>query len=840
MADFEKFRNSEVHKFGRQFLDDNTDPFFKFEDPTYLGFKPLFNFNKTSGLLAGEENINSALAYLNRIGDQTRKTYLQTFINLLRDISIKAGWYFILIEGLEDAWKRDFNMPLLIDKKISFGCRESLDLRITAMIDCYRKACFDWENRREVVPSNLRSFEVSVYVYDYRIFNDFKNKNDASSAKKKQDLLQLFGNNDFNFEADDHLNIGRTTNRMVFKFKRCKWDLMESAEHLTNVNNATYEVISQKLTFSYSDVEEENVYNMFLNGTVSDDTLKALNEIVKNDIRLSENSSDGNLFANGFGGFSAFSKNLNDSIAAGNENNRKLGEISENPKDVNYPTDDFNIRNFSIFSDAENLISLANLAASEVGRLFLQNSFDSVTFNQIEQINQNIFNNQVQNLPTEINQNIFDTPTNNPIISILEFIEQDTQITSVVVNDQIPQNITNVTNSVNDEIDINLSNLTDSINEDIDTNSTNETQIVTDNIQIGNIQNSQSINDIIFEEPSVQNVDLDLEFEIPFENSVDLDIDLQAPQNTDSDLDIDLTSADNETLKLEEFLDINIKSFKNDLDIDLKPADNLGDVSKIENLDIDIKTIKSELGANIVNDIQIKNELSDIDLNIPNNKENRLNELLEFSTKENSNSLENSFIVTKNDVVKLDDFLDFAETKTVANDLGSIDTNVKILNTELNFNIFGTPNDLTTNLGNFNIFTNDVKIFENDLSINLEVPNNKVENIKTEIENNSKNLTTELKDSDVVSQDTKNDVTFLNEILNFGSNNKTEKVDSIIDFNVRNKTIPINDNLNFVVNNETETVNEVLQGQTNNPQQPLPNLGLVPFRPNFINPEEIR
>lgn len=840
MAEFEKFKNSEVQKFGRQFLDDNTDPFFKFEDPTYLGFKPLFNFNKTSGLLAGEENINSALAYLNRIGDKTRKTYLQTFINLLRDISVKAGWYFMLIEGLEDAWKRDFDVPLLVDKKISFGCRESLDLRITAMIDCYRKACFDWENRREVVPSNLRSFEVSVYVYDYRIFNDFANKNDAISAKKKQDLLQLFGNNDFNFEADDHLNIGRTTNRMVFKFKRCKWDLKESAEHLVNVNNATYEIISQKLTFSYSDVEEENVYNMFLNGTVSDDTLKALDELVKNDIRLTENSSDGNLFANGFGGFSAFSQNLNDSIAAGNENNRRLGEISENPKDVNYPSDDFNIRNFSIFSDAENLISLANLAASEVGRLFLQNSFDSVTFNQIEQITQNIFNNQVQNLPTEINQNIFETPTNNPVISILEFIEQNTQITSVVVNDQIQQNITNVTNSVNDAIDINLSNLTDSVSDELDTNSTNETQIVNDILQVGNLQITENINESLFDEPSVQNVDLDLEFEIPFSNFVDLDIDLQAPQNTDSDLDIDLFKAENETVKLEESLETNIQSFKNDLDIDLKPADNLTETSKIENLEFDIKTIKSELGANIVNDLQVKNELTDIDLNIPNNKENRLNEVLEFSTKKINESLESFLGAAKNDVVKIDDFLDFVETKTVTIDLGKIDTNVQNINTELNFNIFEKTNNLPTNLGNLNIFTDSPKSFETDLSINLEVPNNKVENIKTVIENNSKNSTTELKDSDVVEQVTKNEVNFLNDVLNFGIKNKTGKVDDAIDFTTKNKTNSINDNLNFVVNNETQPINAVLEGQTNNPQQPLPNFGLVPFRPNFINPEEIR
>ena len=35
-------------------------------------------------------------------------------------------------------------------------------------MDLYRKACYDWKYRREVVPVNLRQFKMSVYVYEAR------------------------------------------------------------------------------------------------------------------------------------------------------------------------------------------------------------------------------------------------------------------------------------------------------------------------------------------------------------------------------------------------------------------------------------------------------------------------------------------------------------------------------------------------------------------------------------------------------------------------------------------------------------------------------------------------
>ena len=141
--------------------------FLGIQDPTVLGFKLLFYFdNISSPLLFGlsrdinDAPVNSAAHFLKKIGDTQRLYYLEKFIYLLSGINTQCPWYFQSLTGLKDAWKQDLEVPLMKDKKLEITCAESIDLRITALMDLYRKACFDWKYRREVVPKNLRQFHI--------------------------------------------------------------------------------------------------------------------------------------------------------------------------------------------------------------------------------------------------------------------------------------------------------------------------------------------------------------------------------------------------------------------------------------------------------------------------------------------------------------------------------------------------------------------------------------------------------------------------------------------------------------------------------------------------------
>jgi len=282
-----------------------SNSFLQTQDPTVLGFKFFFNFDQpTSGLLWGtgmvdpaEAPVNTALWFLNKIGDTQRALYMQKFLYLLHGINNQTPWFFQEIGGLADAWKRDFNKPLLIDKKIEITCLESIDLRVTALLDLYRKACFDWKYRREVVPLNLRQFEMLVYVYESRYI---QNPNDIALTQDNVDVEYGFGGNlkgelsrnaaeatgrltgpneTLNDPNTSNVNVTlgvpMSTTRNMFRFSFCEFDHNES-DHLSAVSNTAPADAKQKIVIKYQDVEEINMYNFWDQNLVSDGWIPSL------------------------------------------------------------------------------------------------------------------------------------------------------------------------------------------------------------------------------------------------------------------------------------------------------------------------------------------------------------------------------------------------------------------------------------------------------------------------------------------------------------------------------------------------------------------------------------
>jgi hypothetical protein len=182
---------------------------------------------------------------------------------------------------------------------------------MTAMMDMYRQACFDWNMRREVVPWNLRTFDVYIYVYEARKIN----KEGKPSPSGMLDLSKLLGLSDINkkqqkenyllmgkpqgdpdgagaltkarstinsavdgIKKDPITGLGNLLNpahaenidtidyditRVMFKFKQCEWLPDESSEIFTKVSNVIGERAMQKIAFSYRDVEEVNLYTIY-------------------------------------------------------------------------------------------------------------------------------------------------------------------------------------------------------------------------------------------------------------------------------------------------------------------------------------------------------------------------------------------------------------------------------------------------------------------------------------------------------------------------------------------------------------------------------------------------
>lgn len=112
---------------------------------------------------------NSAYTYLLRNDEKERAKCLRLFIELLSNISIYSPWYFQAVAGLDSAVERKFYNEYKIDetrRNIKFDLlADSYDTRIGTMIDSYQSACFSWQSKRVIVPSNLRKFDMGLFLY---------------------------------------------------------------------------------------------------------------------------------------------------------------------------------------------------------------------------------------------------------------------------------------------------------------------------------------------------------------------------------------------------------------------------------------------------------------------------------------------------------------------------------------------------------------------------------------------------------------------------------------------------------------------------------------------------
>jgi hypothetical protein len=295
----------------------------KYQDPTYLGFKLFFLFDQPdSGLLSEVDQPNTAMGYLLKRGENERAAYLKKFVQLLKRINSECPWFFQQIDGLADAWKHgfdevDFKPIIPADRKITISTLdESIDLRITALMDLYRKACFDWSNRREVVPRNLRYFNVSVFVYESRTINrsgtpypvddEFNavnigtntiqqtqtQKDNAKSTRQEMDIvLGTDPGKDDSYKVHDYINDQIT--RILFNFSYCEWNPDESGVIADAVSNKEMALKAQKLVFSYRQVYEENLYRFFHDKMVTDIMLPTLDRLAKDDPKLGPDANYG-------------------------------------------------------------------------------------------------------------------------------------------------------------------------------------------------------------------------------------------------------------------------------------------------------------------------------------------------------------------------------------------------------------------------------------------------------------------------------------------------------------------------------------------------------------------
>lgn len=171
----------------------------------------------------------SAVGYLNQVGDSTRASHLMSFIQGLREVNEYRPYYWQTISGLTEAWIKSLNMKdpfqgAAEGEGIIIGCLEAVDLKISALFNLYKAAVYDVEYRRMVLPINLMYFRVYIDVFEVRRF------------KVVENWLQKLNSNTPTNEVDRFLN--DNTSKITFVFDDCTWVPEECGKLFENVTNA--------------------------------------------------------------------------------------------------------------------------------------------------------------------------------------------------------------------------------------------------------------------------------------------------------------------------------------------------------------------------------------------------------------------------------------------------------------------------------------------------------------------------------------------------------------------------------------------------------------------------
>ena len=125
------------------------------------------------GILYSTEN------YLDiNLGDHGRAMLLHTFKRALKDIQDNFPYYFTSLRGIDSITSINPGEGVRVKEGlIELECMEGLDLKITQLLQLYRKIVWDDVYQRWILPDMMRYFGMRIYVSEIRLFSDVKNEN---------------------------------------------------------------------------------------------------------------------------------------------------------------------------------------------------------------------------------------------------------------------------------------------------------------------------------------------------------------------------------------------------------------------------------------------------------------------------------------------------------------------------------------------------------------------------------------------------------------------------------------------------------------------------------------
>ena len=213
---------------------------------------------------------NSAWTYLKMNCEDERADRLVDFVNLLSNISAESPWYFSELNGLDAALERKapHDKEFKIDeerKKLSIKCLpDAYDDRIGTLLDLYRSIVWSWTNKREVLPSNLRKFDMGILIFESVVtpFHHIqKKKLDTSIVDQYTDKLSK------KLTEDEYASLGNNSeygaSYKYIEFHNCEFDYNSSKSPYGSLNNKEGVQLEYNIDIYFDDCYESR-YNEFI------------------------------------------------------------------------------------------------------------------------------------------------------------------------------------------------------------------------------------------------------------------------------------------------------------------------------------------------------------------------------------------------------------------------------------------------------------------------------------------------------------------------------------------------------------------------------------------------
>lgn len=209
----------------------------------------------------------TAYNYLINNLELERAEKLLKFIDLLSSINMYSPWYFSKISGIGEA----LNRKELREETISEECPsvdiqcmiDPYDARIGTLLDLYKDICYSKILHKEILPANLRKFDLGIYIFNTplrfihsKMGDTMADDTKATENQKRSDYATLYDG--------DH-----KTSHKYFELRNCEIDLNAINEAYGEINNQEGNNVEYKIKLTFDDIYEER-YNELLKRTIGD------------------------------------------------------------------------------------------------------------------------------------------------------------------------------------------------------------------------------------------------------------------------------------------------------------------------------------------------------------------------------------------------------------------------------------------------------------------------------------------------------------------------------------------------------------------------------------------